>query len=326
MSAYRTNLPQLDARLFLTDGGLETTLIFDEGFDLPCFAAFPLLSSPAGRGALERYFDSYAEIAVRDRVGIVLETPTWRASSAWGDLLGCDAAALDAVNRDAVAMVVDQRRRHGSASTPVVISGCLGPRGDGYVVAHAMSADEALAYHAPQIETFADTDADLVSAMTLNYVEEAVGFARAGQRAGMPTVISFTVETDGRLPSGTALGDAIEAVDERTAGYPIYYMINCAHPTHFLHALDGSAAWATRLRGVRANASIRSHAELDDAEEIDRGDPDELAALYSDLRAALPNLYVVGGCCGTDHHHIDAISARLSAELPMNESDRRAPT
>jgi homocysteine S-methyltransferase len=313
MSQYRASLPQLAGQLFITDGGNETTLVFDDGFELPLFAAFPLLDSATGRAALRRYFDRYVEIALRDRRGIVLDTPTWRASSVWGDQLGYDAAALDRINRDAVAILVEQRERHQSVSTPVVISGCVGPRGDGYALAETMSAAEARDYHAAQIETFADTAADLVSALTLNYVDEAVGIAWAGQQADVPTAISFTVETDGRLASGTSLGDAINAVDEQTSGYPVYYLVNCAHPTHFLPVLDRAAPWVRRIGGVRANASKRSHAELDETDDIDRGDPAELADRYVELRDALPGLVVVGGCCGTDHRHVDAISRRLPA-------------
>jgi len=196
MSAYPRHLPQLDAGLFLTDGGLETTMIFAEGFDLPYFAAFTLLDTADGRAALHRYFASYVELAVRDEVGIVLETPTWRANSDWGALLGYDDAALEAVNRDAVALAVEQRRRHERRSTPVVISGCIGPRGDGYRVTETMSVQEARSYHATQINAFADTDADLVSALTLNYVEEAVGVAQAAGAAAVPVVLSFRVETE----------------------------------------------------------------------------------------------------------------------------------
>ena len=311
-TSYRAQLPQLDGPLFITDGGIETTLIFDNGFDLPHFAAFPLLDDPVGRDALRRYFDSYAEIAVRDARGIVLDTPTWRASSDWGERLGYDAAALDRVNRDAVALLGQIREQYERSATPVVISGCVGPRGDGYVVADAMTVDAARDYHAPQIATFADTAADLVTALTLNYVEEAVGIALAGQHAGVPTVISFTVETDGRLPTGMTLGDAINAVDDQTSGFPVYYMVNCAHPTHYQAVLDVDAAWIGRLGGLRANASTRSHAELDEAVDLDRGDPAELADLYAGLRTVLPGLHAVGGCCGTDRRHIDAISTRLS--------------
>ena len=312
MPAYRHHLPQLDAEVFLTDGGIETTLIFDDGFDLPDFAAFTLLADPTGREALTRYFDAYATIASRDRIGIVLETPTWRANPDWGVRQGHSIEELEAVNRDAVDLLLDTRRRHETASTKVVISGCIGPRGDGYQVGTKMTVAEARAYHGIQARTFAASEADLVTAITMTYVDEAVGVTEAARAAGMPVVISFTVETDGVLPSGQPLGEAIEAVDEATSRYPAYYMVNCAHPTHFRHLLDGSPAWSTRLGGVRANASTLSHAELDEAETLDNGDPIELAEQYLQLRSLVPNLRVLGGCCGTDHRHIDAISRKTS--------------
>ncbi len=222
--------------------------------------------------------------------------------------------ALEAVNRDAVDLLVEVRARHETASTPVVISGCIGPRGDGYQVGATMTADEARNYHALQTRAFAASEADLVTAITMTYVEEAIGVTEAARSAGMPVVISFTVETDGLLPSGQPLGEAIEAVDAATGAYPAYYMVNCAHPTHFASVFDGSPAWTARISGVRANASKLSHAELDEAEVLDAGDPAELAEHYVELRAALPELRVLGGCCGTDHRHIDAISQ--SCRLP----------
>lgn len=316
MTRYRAHLPQLDADLFLTDGGIETTLIFDEGLNLPDFASFVLLDQPAGRAALDRYFSRYSELAVRDGVGVVLETPTWRASTDWGARLGYTSDDIVRLNRDGVALVADQRRRYDSASTAVVISGCIGPRGDGYQVGTAMSVGEARAYHSLQARTFADSDADLITAITMTYVEEAIGVVQAARAVGMPVVISFTVETDGRLPSGQALGDAIIAVDEATDGYASYFMINCAHPTHFLPVLADAPAWSARIRGVRANASRLSHAELDEAAELDRGDPAELSARYRELRQVLPALSVMGGCCGTDHHHIEAISAACAPATP----------
>jgi S-methylmethionine-dependent homocysteine/selenocysteine methylase len=313
MPAYRNHLPQLDADVFLTDGGIETTLIFDDGFELPDFAAFTLLADGPGRAALVRYFESYVAIAVRDGVGIILETPTWRASADWAGRLGCSLEELAAINRDAVELLVDIRRKRETASTPIVVSGCVGPRGDGYQVQSTMTVDEARNYHAVQVQTFADTEADLATAITMTYQDEAIGVAEAARAAGMPVVISFTVETDGRLPSGQPLGEAIRAVDAATGSYPAYYMVNCAHPTHFAPLLGGPPAWASRLGGVRANASKLSHAELDEAEELDRGDPLELAARYRELRDQLPALRVLGGCCGTDHRHIDAMSAAFVA-------------
>jgi S-methylmethionine-dependent homocysteine/selenocysteine methylase len=140
----------------------------------------------------------------------------------------------------------------------------------------------------------------------MTYVDEAIGVTRAAQDAVIPAAISFTVETDGDLPSGQALGEAIEEVDRATDSGPAYYMINCAHPTHFDSVLDGGD-WVGRIRGLRANASTCSHAELDEAEDLDDGDPQDLGARYGELRDRLPALNVVGGCCGTDHRHIGEI-------------------
>ncbi len=311
MALFRDALPQLDADLFLTDGGIETTLIFDDGLDLPEFAAFVALKDPKGREALVRYFDRYAEVAQRDGVGVILETPTWRANPEWAEKLGYDAASLDAANKDAVDLLLQTRSRF--PDTTIVISGCVGPRGDGYHPEYLMSADEATEYHSTQVNSFAASQADLVTSITTCYPEEAIGVARAAKAAGLPAVISFTTETDGRLPVGTGLGEAIELVDSATGSYPAYYMVNCAHPNHFSPALDPESAWSQRLVGVRANASKLSHDELDEAEELDAGDPAELAEDYLSLRRLLPQLSVLGGCCGTTHEHIGAISSAWTA-------------
>lgn len=315
MSPYRHALPQIHSdfsgRAFLADSGLETTLVFHDGVDLPYFAAFVLLDSEAGRERLRRYYAEHIALALEAETGIVLETPTWRANPDWGARLGYDAARLAAVNARAVAELADLRARLETPASPIVISGNLGPRGDGYRADARMTAAWARAYHAAQIDTFADTAADMVAVFTMNYVEEAIGVTRAAADAGMPVAVSFTLETDGRLPSGMTLGEAIDACDDASAGYPAYYMINCAHPSHFAHRLDESASWRRRVRGVRANASRRSHAELDEATELDMGDPGELARDYRTLAGFLPGLAVVGGCCGTDHRHVAAIRDSL---------------
>ncbi len=308
-------LPQLEDRLFLTDGGLETELVFHDGRELPLFAAFTLLQDEEGTERLRAYFRRYAELAREGGLGVVLETPTWRASPRWAGELGIDERRLDALNRRAVALLEEVRNEHPEAG-PFVISGNVGPQDDGYRPAQLLSADEAQRYHAVQIGTFADTAADLVTAMTITYADEAVGIARAAREAGMPVVISFTVETDGRLPSGQALGDAIGEVDAATAAGPAYYMLNCAHPTHFEAVLDPGAPWAERVLALRANASTLSHAELDEATELDEGDIDDLAARYRGLAGSLPRLRVLGGCCGTDARHIAAIRDAWLAGVP----------
>jgi homocysteine S-methyltransferase len=293
--------------LFVTDGGMETTLLFRDGLELPEFASFVLLDDEAGLEALRGYFESYLQLAADLGAGIVLDTPTWRANADWGARLGYDAERLADVNRRGVALLRELRDRRGD-EPPMLISGCIGPRGDGYVVGETMSLDEAERYHSAQIATFADEEVDLVSALTLTYADEASGIVRAARQHGVPVVISFTVETDGRLPSGQELGEGIEQVDRDTEGAAAYFMVNCAHPTHFAHVLEAGAPWQERIVGLRANASTKSHAELDASDELDSGDPDDLARRYRALKDALPRLAVVGGCCGTDERHIAAVA------------------
>jgi S-methylmethionine-dependent homocysteine/selenocysteine methylase len=307
MPRYRTLLPQLDGRAFLTDGGLETALLFHENLELPCFAAFPLVCTEEGRATLTRYFQPYLDLAQRHGMGLILDAPTWRANPDWGERLGFQAGALADVNRGAIAYLDELRSEHVRSGIPLVLNGVIGPRGDGYRAETSMTAADAAAYHAPQVQAFRESEADMVSAITMTSAEEAIGIARAAQAADMPVVVSFTVETDGRLPSGQSLGSAIEGVDAATGTYPAYYMINCAHPAHFAHVLLEDDRWLGRIQGLRANASRKSHAELDAASELDVGDPTELGRQYADLRARLPNLNVLGGCCGTDHRHLAAI-------------------
>jgi homocysteine S-methyltransferase len=309
MSRYRAKLPQLGGGLFLTDGGIETTLVFHDGLDLPEFASFLLLRDSKGRASLRGYFESYSQIARRFEAGLILETATWRASADWARKLSYSAVELAEANRQSVRMLEQIRREFESEQTPVVISGCVGPRGDGYIPSNAMTPAEAEAYHREQVETFQATAADLVTASTMNYAEEAIGFARAAQNAGMPAVISFTVETDGNLPTGQPLREAIQQVDSATSSYPSYYMLNCAHPSHFEHIFAEAAPEYQRIQGLRANASAKSHAELNDSTELDAGDPVALGDRYARLkRSSLPYLNVVGGCCGTDTRHIGQIA------------------
>ncbi|MGA0594782.1 homocysteine S-methyltransferase family protein [Enterovirga sp. CN4-39] len=308
MPGIQPPLPQSGSRPFVTDGGLETWLVFQQGIDLPCFAAVPLVSATEGRAVLEKYYRPYFELARRYRTGIVLDAPTWRANRDWGEKLGYAPRELFELNRAALAFVARLGREEGGSSgIPVALNGVVGPRGDGYRVESLMSAAEAQDYHGLQVAAFADGGADMVSAVTMTHVDEAVGIALAAKAFGLPAVISFTVETDGRLPSGDDLGAAVAEVDRRTDAYPAYYMVNCAHPSHFEHVLEAGAAWLDRIGGLRANASAKSHAELDAATELDAGDPQALARDYALLRSRLKHLCVVGGCCGTDHRHVAAI-------------------
>jgi len=313
MAKYRMHLPQLDGQPYITDGGLETTLVFHDGLDLPYFAAFDLLKDEAGYNRLYEYFSRYCSMAQTHNTGFVLESVTWRASADWAEKMGYSENELAVLNKKAIELLVDVRNEFESEQTKMPISACIGPRGDGYNPDAFMSEAEAERYHSSQINTFSETDADMVSAFTMTYAEEAIGIVRAAKAAGMPVVISFTLETDGRLPSGQRLKDAIEQVDTATDSTPSYYMINCAHPSHFEHTLASDASWLQRIQGVRANASSCSHAELDEAEELDDGNPEELGLQYRQLRERLANLNVMGGCCGTDHRHVEAICKACAA-------------
>jgi S-methylmethionine-dependent homocysteine/selenocysteine methylase len=282
-------------------------LVFDHGIDLPAFAAYPLVATPEGRALLTEYYGYYAEIARSIDAAVLLDAPTWRANPDWAATLGHDRVALSELIATSVGVVADVRAGW-TDSQPFLIGGAVGPRGDGYQIDSMMDADTAADYHSFQVAAMASAGIDVVDALTMGYVDEAVGIARAAEDAGVNVVISFTVETDGRLPSGVSLAEAIERTDAATNGYVTHFMVNCAHPTHFDHVLDGTAPWAARIGGLRANASQLSHAELDEMVELDSGDPADLAARYVGLRSSLPNLHVLGGCCGTDHRHVAAIA------------------
>ena len=307
MTKMKIDLRELGETVLLTDGGLETSLVFLDGLDLPCFAAFPLLGKEDGRERLGRYFRQYLDIAEQHGVGFVLDTPTWRANPDWAGKLGFSSEALSIANRQAVAWARELAAPYMARGMVVLVNGVVGPRGDGYRADTSMKPAEAEDYHSGQIKAFRDAGADMVSAVTMTYSQEAAGIACAAMAVGLQPVISFTVETDGRLPSGESLKDAIEMVDEETDGAPAYFMINCAHPSHFDAVLAGGGRWLSRIRGVRANASAKSHAELDAATELDPGDPVDLGRRYRAMRDRFGHIGVLGGCCGTDSRHIAAI-------------------
>jgi homocysteine S-methyltransferase len=300
-----SSLPQMD-RFFLTDAGLETDILFNKGIDLPLFSSVTLFTSDDRLDVLKAYYRDFLELARRTGAGLVLESATWRASPDWAGPLELSVAELDALNRAAIDLLRGLRAEY--ADVPTVISGCIGPRGDGYDPGRIMSVDEAQAYHAHQAGVLAAAGVEMLAAITMTNIPEAVGIANAAKALALPVAISFTVETDGRLPTGDALGEAIGAVDAATGVYPAYYMINCAHPTHFDGVLDADAPWTARIGGVRANASCLSHAELDAMTELDVGDPADLAARHRALIERFPQIRVVGGCCGTDLRHVAAIA------------------
>ncbi len=311
MPTYRDGLPQLGGGLFLTDAGLETDLIFNKGIEIREFAAHTLLPNRRGREALADYFRGFLSLARDIGAGFVLDSQTWKAHPHWAGALQATDTDLARANQDAVEFIAGIRAEFIGNAAPIVLNGLIGPRGDAYAPEAAVAADEAEEYHAIQIGWLAKTDVDMVTALTFTQSGEATGAVRAAHAAGLPIVVSFTVETEGSLPTGEPLGHAIEAVDAATNGAAAYFMINCAHPDHFSHVI-GDAAWARRIHGLRCNASRMSHADLDEAEVLDDGDVRELAEGYSRLVDSMPWLNVFGGCCGSDLRHVTAIARIVS--------------
>ncbi len=316
-TSSRPAFPLPEEGYFLSDGGIETTLIFQDNIDLPLFASFVLLETEDGRQALTDYFERHIGVAKAHKLGFILESPTWRSSPDWGQQLGYGPKDLDRLNAEAIYLMRTLRNKHEDSMSSLVISGCVGPRGDGYVPGEIMTASEARDYHAPQVAAMANAGADIVTAITMNNVPEATGIVLAAKQQSVPAVIAFTVETDGKLPTGQTLAEAIREVDDATDGYASYFMVNCAHPDHFEAELRKGGGWLNRIGGVRANASRMSHAELDESEVLDDGNPQELGEDYRRLMEILPNLRVMGGCCGTDHRHVDAMGRASTHSQPV---------
>jgi S-methylmethionine-dependent homocysteine/selenocysteine methylase len=310
MSKYRNGLPQLSGDLFLTDAGLETDLIFNHGIEIREFAAHTLLPNPQGREAVANYFRGFLALANEYDAGFVLDSQTWKAHMHWAEDLVATEQELYETNKNSIAFIAELRDEFSGNSKPIVLNGIVGPRGDAYVPEAQMAAREAEEYHSKQMEWLAETEVDMVSALTFTQSDEAIGIVRAARSAGLPIVISFTVETDGCLPTGQPLNEAIGAVDDATDSAAAYFMVNCAHPDHFFDVLDDSV-WARRIRGLRCNASRLSHEELDECEALDDGDPLELAKQYKALTTTMPWLNVFGGCCGSDLRHV----ARIVKEI-----------
>ncbi|MDG2341007.1 MAG: homocysteine S-methyltransferase family protein, partial [Paracoccaceae bacterium] len=228
MTVYRDSFPPSSADLFLAYVGMETDLIFNQGVDLPGFASYPLLKTTEGRELLKGYLRNLIALGKETGAGVILESPTWVANRDRGKALGYGISELKKLNQEAIAMMAAVRLESDHA--PTVISANIGPREDAYAPAAQMTPNEAERYHAEQISALAETDVDVISGYTLAYPSEAIGMVRAARQFALPVVISFTVETDGRLPTGESLEEAISEVDAATDGYAAYFMINCAHP------------------------------------------------------------------------------------------------
>jgi homocysteine S-methyltransferase len=313
MSDYRRKLPQLSGDLYLTDAGIETDLMFNHGIEIREFAAHTLLPDQEGREAVANYLRGYLSLAKEYDAGLVLDSQTWKAHMHWANDLGATEEELHRANKECIALIASLRDEYAENNKPIVLNGVIGPRGDAYAPEAEVAAHESEAYHAKQMDWLAGTDVDMVTALTFTQSDEAIGVVRAAISHELPVVISFTVETDGKLPTGQRLDEAIKAVDDATDAYASYFMLNCAHPDHFFDVL-GDEHWARRIRGLRCNASRLSHAELDECEELDDGDPEELAGQYRSITEIMPWLNVFGACCGSDLRHVRQIAAAVGSQ------------
>ena len=300
-------------RPFLTDGGFETWLFFQQGFEAPEFAAIMLMENENAQRAMRSYFEEFFKMAESAKTGFVLDTNTWRGCTKWADSLGVSQEDLLTLSKKAVTFASNLKAEWQHRVSPILVNGVIGPSGDGYSPDQTPDPVTAEKLHTPQMKIFAESEVDMVSALTITNIDEAIGITNAAKLFNLPIVISFTVEINGCIPTGQSLGEAIKAVDEATNNSPIYYMVNCAHPDHFGGSLKTDADWLARIGGLRANASRMTHEELDNSEVLDEGNPEEFGLLHNEIAKGLDNLHAIGGCCGTDHRHIKAIAGHLLA-------------
>ncbi|WP_053351865.1 homocysteine S-methyltransferase family protein [Leucobacter musarum] len=291
--------------LSIADGGIETALTDRLGQHLREFAAFELLDTAAGRIALTEYYAPFIAVARQHALPLVLDTPTWRANTDWGERLGYRADALARINADAVAFVRELDEESPVGAPEIVVNGCVGPRTDEYVAAQRMTAGEAEEYHAPQVRALAEAGADRVTSVTTLDAVEGIGVVRAALAARVPGAVSFIVGADGLLADGSTLDAAIAEVDAATEGGAVGFLVNCAHPAEAARALEHAhgAAELERLIGFRLNAARAGTDSADSAADF--------AAAEIALRNAAPSANVFGGCCGTDVDHIAALAAAM---------------
>jgi len=311
-------VPTTARPLWVTDGGLEADLIHHHGVDLPGSAAFPLLGTTEGRALLTSYYSGFAQVARRTGTGLLLETPTWRANPDWVVALGGSPQDVRRINLESVVFLAglgEMLLASGALSTAAKtgtsgrqsddgafqVRGVIGPKGNGYLPERRPTAEEFADYHSVQAAALCDGGVSWVTAYTLSTLAEAVGVVRAARAHSLKVGICFTVESDGRLPDGSPVAAAVEELWQRSA--PDGLLLNCASPSHIVRALEDDG-WGRLVTGLRVDASGPSHAELDSSEQLDEGDLQDLVRDFQRLTARLPNLEVVGGCCGSDARHI----------------------
>ncbi len=281
----------------------------DVAFD-PDVAHGGLIYDDASRDVLTQVHREYLDIGQRYGIPMIATTPTWRANT---ERVSRSPFAGLPVNRDGVAYMTALRAGYGGDASPILIGGQIGPKGDAYSPQEAPGADDAEAFHRPQIEELADAGVDLLIAQTLPAADEALGIARVMARTGVPYVLSYVVRQNGTLLDGTALDEAVRRIDDAVERPALHHAVNCVHGSVFAAAMTATQARdahaARRISGLSANTSAKTPEELDGLVELDTEAPEDFGTNLLGVRQAFGSRFL-GGCCGTSTAHIEALAQR----------------
>ncbi|MBW2409401.1 MAG: homocysteine S-methyltransferase family protein [Deltaproteobacteria bacterium] len=299
-----------NAAVILTEGAVIERLRRDPAVELdPYIANAGLIYDQAGKQAMTRIYRQYIDIASRYRLPMIVSAPTWRASS---ERINKSAySGRETMVKDCADFINRIRQDVSQSADCIYIAGLIACRGDSYEPREALTADKAEAYHRLQAQELAHAGVDFILAATLPAVSEALGIAAALSQCAIPYSLSFVIRSDGRVLDGTPLQAAIEKIDAAVNPGPLFYQINCVHPAIFRKAIEQSEPGFDRLLGLQANTSEKSPEELDGLGYLDTSEPEEFAESMLALHTHF-GLKIIGGCCGTDHRHIEEIAKRLS--------------
>lgn len=304
---------QVEGRYYLSEGGMETEVMYKHGFDFPHFAVFELLKNPKAVSALQAMYRQYFDVVAKHQMVALVGGLDYRASPDWGALLGYSADGLSDMNHRCIDFLRDLAKEYIGEIDEILIQGFIGPRGDAYETNTVITEQESEDYHSVQLQTLKEADVDLASALTFNNIPESIGVAKAAARLDLPLCISLSLDGSSRLNSGPSLGDAIKTIDAATDNSVAFYMINCVHPLEYESAL-ADESWMKRIRGVRPNASVMDKISLCKIGHLEDGDPIELGNQIGDLFKRFPHMDILGGCCGTWDNHLDQMAQSVSEQ------------
>ena len=261
-----------------------------------------------GKKILDKIYNQYISVAYKFNLPILILTPTWRANKERLELAGFKDKN---VNADCVKFLFDIRNKYGEFASKILIGAPMACKGDAYNPEEALLSDEAYNFHKFQVKKLSEAGVDFLLGSTLPASSEALGMAKAMAESNIVYILSFVIHPNGKLLDGTSLNETISVIDNSVSPKPIYYMLNCVHPTHCMSAinneLNNTEVIRTRLKGLQANGSAMSPEELELLEKTSSQSPSIWGKKMIDLYLN-SNLKILGGCCGTNHHHIKSIA------------------